>query len=309
VHREFADALLKHWNSTAENPSMAIDYKQIMSLKSEGIESRYDDRDTMLYALGIGFGRDPMDERELTYVYEKDLKKENIRTVPTMGVVIATGQRLLAGAGINFLMVLHGEQRIELHRPLPSAATIVHDSEITAAVDKGKDKGAVVYTETRIRLKESGEPLCTLGSSLFARGDGGFGGPSEGGFKPHPIPQRAPDTRFEAETLPGQALLYRLNGDRNPLHADPEVAKKAGFQRPILHGLCTYGTTCRAIIQNLCDYDATRIRNFDVRFSAPVIPGETIVVDAWQDGDVVSFECSVKERDLKVIKNGRCVLG
>ncbi|HEX4891056.1 MAG TPA: MaoC/PaaZ C-terminal domain-containing protein [Alphaproteobacteria bacterium] len=288
---------------------MAINYDQIMSLKSEGTVCSYTDKETMLYALGIGFGRDPMDMRELPFVYEKDLKIENIKTVPTMGVVIASGGGLNMGkAGINFLMVLHGEQRIELHRPLPPAATIIHDSRVTAAVDKGKDKGAVVYVETKIRLKDSGEPLCTLGSSMFARGDGGFGGPSEGGFTPHEVPKRKPDMTFEAATLPGQALLYRLSGDRNPLHADPEVARKAGFDRPILHGLCTYGTTCRAIIQNVCDYDAAKITGFDVRFSSPVIPGETIVVDAWKDGNIVSFECKVKERGITVIKAGKCTL-
>lgn len=287
---------------------MAIDYDHIMSLKVEGLESSYRDRDTMLYALGVGFGRDPMDERELPFVYEKDLKAENIQTVPSMAVVLPTGGRMLADAGINFLMVLHGEQRVELHRPLPAAGTIIHDSRVISAVDKGKDKGAVVCTETTARLKETGEPLFTLGSSMFARGDGGFGGPSEGGFVPHAVPDRAPDQSFEAETLPGQALLYRLCGDRNPLHADPAVAKAAGFERPILHGLCTYGTTCRAIIQNVCGYDATKITGFDVRFSSPVIPGETIIVDTWRDGNVLSFECKVKERGVTVIKNGKCTL-
>lgn len=282
---------------------MAIDYDKLMSLTATGQEFSYGDRETMLYALGIGFGRDPMNETELPFVYEKDL-----RTVPTMSSVIAWGAGPMRESGINYLMVVHGEQKVTLHKPLPAAADIVADSKVIGAWDKGANKGAIIVTETAIREKASGDPLCTMQSTTFARGDGGFGGPTEGAPAPHPIPDRAPDGSCDVETRPDQALLYRLSGDRNPLHSDPGIAKQAGFPRPILHGLCTYGTCCRAIISNALDYDPTRITGFDVRFSAPVFPGDTITVDTWKDGNVLSFRARVQERDAVVINNGKCTL-
>ena len=281
---------------------MAINYDHLMSLTSEGQEFSYGDRETMLYALGIGFGRDPLNKKELPFVYEKDLQ-----TVPTLASVIAWGAGPMRESGINYLMVVHGEQKLVVHKPLPIAATIVADSRVIGAWDKGADKGAVIMSETVITEKGGGK-LCTMQSSTFARGDGGFGGPKDGAPAPHPIPERAPDGSFEAETRADQALLYRLSGDRNPLHADPDIATQVGFPVPILHGLCTYGTCCRAIIQNVCDYDASQITGFDVRFSSPVYPGETIIVDVWKDGPIVSFRARLKERDVMVINNGKCTL-
>lgn len=282
---------------------MAINYEKLMSLKSEGQEFSYGDRETMLYALGIGFGRDPLDAKELPFVYEK-----NLQTIPTMSSVIAWGAGPLAESGINYLMVVHGEQKLTMHKPLPVAANIVADSRVIGAWDKGADKGAIIVTETVISEKKSGDKLCTMESTTFARGDGGFGGPTEGAPQPHKLPDRDPDQTVEVDTRPDQALLYRLSGDRNPLHADPDIAKQAGFPAPILHGLCTYGTCCRAIITSVCDYDASKITGFDVRFSSPVFPGETILVDIWKDGKTVSFRARVKERDVVVINNGKCTL-
>lgn len=282
---------------------MPIVYDQLMKLESKGHEFTYGDRETMLYALGVGFGRDPMDEAELPYVYENNLK-----TVPTMATVISWGVPTLAKSGINYLMVVHGEQKLTLHKPLPVAATIIADEKVTGAFDKGAGKGAVIYTEKAIRLKDSGEKLCTLTSSTFARGDGGFGGPSTGQPEPHPIPERKPDLIVEADTRADQAFIYALSGDRNPLHRDPKIGQMAGFPRPILHGLCTYGTTCRALLKAVCGYDHTMITGYDVRFSAPVYPGETVVVEAWKDKNIVSFRAKVKERDLLVINNGKCTL-
>jgi len=282
---------------------MAIDYDAIMQLKSSGDETSYTDRETMLYALGIGFGRDPMNEDELPFVYENGL-----RTVPTMATVIAWGSSIMGRSGINYLMVVHGEQRLTLHRPLPVAAEIVSDERVAGAFDKGKDKGAAVIIEKVIRLKDTGEKLCTLSSTTFARGDGGFGGPKDGAPEPHPIPTRAPDLVHECDTRQDQAFIYALSGDRNPLHRDPRVAKLAGFPRPILHGLCSYGTACRAIVSTVCKYDAAKITGFDVRFSAPVFPGETIVTEMWVDGSIVSFRARLKERDIVAINNGKCTL-
>ncbi len=282
---------------------MPVTYDGLMSLKSEGDVFSYGDRETMLYALGVGMGRDPMNEAELPFVYENGLK-----TVPTLATVIAWGQRTIGQAGINYLMVVHGEQRLTVHKPLPASATIIADERVVAAVDKGAGKGALIYTEKVIRLKDTNEKLCTLGGTIFARGDGGFGGPSAGGPEPHPIPERKADVSCETDTRVDQALLYRLSGDRNPLHSDPKIAKMAGFPRPILHGLCTYGTVCRGLLQTICKYDHTMIAGFDVRFSAPVFPGETIVTDMWKDGNIVSFRSKVKERDIVVINNGKCTL-
>ena len=283
---------------------MAINYDQLMASKAVGQEFHYGDRETMLYALGVGFGRDALDQNELGFVYEKNLK-----TVPTQATVIAWGAGAMRDSGINYLMVVHGEQKLTLHKPLPAAAQISVDSSVVGAWDKGKDKGAIIVTESVIKEKQSGDKLCTLQSTIFARGDGGFGGPREGAPEPHKMPERQPDMTVEAATLPDQALLYRLSGDRNPLHADPEFAKAAGFPKPILHGLCTYGTCCRAIISSsVCNYDPTIITGFDVRFSSPVFPGETIAVDLWKDGNIVSFRARVKERDTVVINNGKCTL-
>lgn len=281
---------------------MAIDYDHLMSLETKGQDFSYGERETMLYALGIGLGRDPLNEDELPFVYENRLK-----TVPTLATVIAWGAGPMRDSGINYLMMVHGEQRLTLHKTLPVAADIVADTRIIGAWDKGKDKGALLVTETDI-MQKGGDKLCTLQSTLFARGDGGFGGPKEGAPAPHAIPDRTPDAVYEAKTRPDQALLYRLSGDRNPLHADPEVAKQAGFPKPILHGLCTYGTCCRAILAQFCDYDPSRMTSFDVRFSAPVFPGETLRIETWRDGPIVSFRARVKDRDAMVINNGKCTL-
>ncbi|MBN9592086.1 MAG: MaoC family dehydratase N-terminal domain-containing protein [Alphaproteobacteria bacterium] len=284
---------------------MAINYEELMQAKSTGVEASWGDRETMLYALGIGFMRDPMDTRELQFAYENDLK-----AVPTMATVIGWGaSSTMARSGINYLMVVHGEQRLTLHKPLPSAATVLIDERVIGAFDKGKDKGAVIVTEKVLRDKKSNDKLCTLVGTTFARGDGGFGGPKDGAPQPHTLPTRAPDLSHECDTRPDQAFIYALSGDRNPLHRDPNVAKMAGFPRPILHGLCTYGTACRAVISSVCKYDAQKITGFDVRFSSPVFPGETIVTEMWVDGSVVSFRSKVKERDVVVLNNGKCTLG
>jgi acyl dehydratase len=283
---------------------MPIVYDELMQAKSTGLTAKYGDRETMLYALGIGFMRDPMNEAELPFVYEN-----NLQTVPTMATVIGWGQGgTMAKSGINYLMVVHGEQRLTMHKPLPAAAEVVFDERVVGVFDKGKDKGAVIVTERVMKEKASGDKLCTLMSSTFARGDGGFGGPKDGAPEPHKTPDRKPDLTHEADTRADQAFIYALSGDRNPLHRDPKIAKMAGFPRPILHGLCSYGTACRSVISAVCKYDAKKITGFDVRFSAPVFPGETIVTEMWIDGAVVSFRSRLKERDVVVLNNGKCTL-
>ncbi|MDB5464711.1 MAG: 3-alpha,7-alpha, 12-alpha-trihydroxy-5-beta-cholest-24-enoyl-CoA hydratase [Phenylobacterium sp.] len=294
---------------------MPIFYPDILDQKTAARTFTYGDKDVMLYALGVGLGRDPMNEDELPFVYEKGLK-----VVPTAATVLASaGGRPARGADevgqkpghrpsqINFLMVVHGEQKVELHRPLPTSGTFTAQGRTIGAFDKGKNKGAVIINET-IWTDEAGEKVATLTGSTFARGDGGFGGPPEGQPEPHEIPSRKADLSVDIATREDQALLYRLNGDRNPLHSDPESAKRSGFPRPILHGLCTYGITCRAVLQAITGYDPDQILSHQARFSAPVFPGDTITVDLWKDGQVISFEARVKERNATVIKNGKTVL-
>jgi acyl dehydratase len=292
---------------------MAIFYPDILDQKTAPRTFTYGDKDVMLYALGVGLGADPMDEKELAFVYEKGLK-----VVPTAATVLASGAGRNAGpapdmpAGhrqsqINFLMVVHGEQKVELHKPLPASGTFTASGRTTGAFDKGKDKGAVIYNET-VWVDDKGEKVATLTGSTFARGDGGFGGPSEGAPEPHATPDRAADLSVDIATRPDQALLYRLNGDRNPLHSDPDFAKRAGFPRPILHGLCTYGLTCRAVLSAITDYDPDQILSHQARFSAPVFPGDVVTVDLWRDGKAISFEARVKARGATVIKNGLTML-
>jgi acyl dehydratase len=291
---------------------MAINYEQMMQSKSEGLEAHYGDREVMLYALGIGFQRDPMNERELPFSYEA---RNELQVVPTFATVIPTG-RPRAGAsagsnpmsGINYLMVVHGEQRVTIHKPLPVSCDVVSDTRVVGVWDKGKEKGAIIVNERIIKEKSTGDKLATLVGTTFARGDGGFGGPKDGAPEPHQLPTRKPDLVHECSTLPDQAFIYALSGDRNPLHRDPAIAKRAGFPKPILHGLCSFGTACRAVISTVCDYDARKITSFDVRFSSPVFPGETIVTEMWIDGNVVSYRSKLKERDVVVLNNGRCTI-
>ena len=282
---------------------MALNYEKLMGLKRSGDRFTYTDRETMLYAIGIGMSRDPYDQKELAYTFEKS----KLKTVASMATVI---QRipLLKDCGYDYTKVVHGEQRLSLEKPLEPEGEIVCDSRVVSAFDKGAGKGAIINTETVAKDAKTGAKLYTLTSTTFARGDGGFGGPNGAGLEPHKLPDRKPDLTASAETRIDQALLYRLNGDRNPLHSDPELAKRVGFPVPILHGLCTYGTACRTILREVAKYDHTKITGFDVRFSSPVYPGETILTDMWVDGKTVSFRCRLKERDVTVINNGRCTL-
>lgn len=282
---------------------MPLAYDHLMSLTLRDRPFSYCERDTMLYGLSIGMGRDPLDKAELPFVYEG----AGLRAVPTMAVVLAsTG--IIRQTWVDFSRVLHGEQRLTLHRPLPASGAILADSRVVEAYDKGPERGAVLLLETRARDAGDGADLFTFVMTIMARGDGGFGGASGAGPDPHPVPDRAPDHAVALATRPDAALLYRLNGDRNPLHADPDIARRAGFDRPVLHGLCTYGIACRAVLKAVAGHDPAAIRAFDARFSSPVFPGDEIVTDIWRDGPVVSFRCRVPERGAVVLNNGRCLL-
>ena len=289
-------------------PITVADVEAELSQQAEQIPGSYTDRDSLLYAAAIGLGRDPMDPKELEYVCET----VGNRVVPTAATVLSRpnwlgGNSQTLMSKMNFALMLHGEQRLVMHQPLPAAAETLISTRTTGVYDKGEGKGALLISETDVKLSD-GSPLVTLGSTLFYRADGGFGGQSEGAPVPHPLPDREPDAVCEMPGRIDQAILYALCGDRNPLHRDPEFARKAGFDRPILHGLCSYGIACHAVLKTILDYDQSRITGFDVRFSAPVFPGETQIVDLWQDGKVISFRVRIKERGVVAINNGKCTI-
>jgi acyl dehydratase len=283
---------------------MSISVERILAIRSENVRFAYRERESLLYSLSIGLGDNPLDERELQFVTEGD---QQPRTVATMATVL-TQFAALKTSGIDYAQVLHAEQRLMLHRPLPPSADILADYAVTGVADKGPQKGILVYAETRARTASDNQPLFTTGSTIMARNDGGIGSGGILGPAVHLIPNRPPDRTMVARTRPDQALLYRLNGDHNPLHSNPATAALAGFRQPILHGLCTYGIACRAILASVCNYDHARISRFDARFSSPVYPGESIATDIWMDGDTVSFRCCVPERDVVALNNGACVL-
>jgi acyl dehydratase len=288
---------------------VAIEYAKLKAWSFRDVEQSYGEKDSMLYALGLGVGYDPMDEQQLRFVYEKNLK-----VLPTMAVVLGYPGFWMKdpASGIDWVRIVHGEQFLKLHRPLPAAGTVVGRSRIRALVDKGRDKGALVVQERSLHDKMSGELLATLEHATFCRGNGGFSevpnnGPKGGDPAPPAkpaTPEGAPDATCDLPTLPQAALIYRLCADPNPLHAEPAVAKAAGFPRPILHGLATYGVAGHAILKTYCDYDPSRLKSLGVRFSAPVFPGETIRTEMWRRGNALQFRARVLERDLIVLSHG-----
>ncbi len=280
---------------------MPLDPQKILNWKFPEIEHSYTEKDTMLYALGLGCGSDPDEPGDLKFVYEKGLA-----ALPTMAVVLAYPGNWLESkeSTADYTKVLHGEQYLTLHKPIPPSGTVVGRGRIVDLLDKGKDKGAVLYAERTIVDKKSGEPIATMTSAAMLRGDGGFGGKPGPQPAPHKLPETAPAAKVDFKTHPNSALIYRLSGDRNPLHADPAAAVKGGFKTPILHGLCTYGVAGRAIVKACCGGDPAKLKSIQVRFSSPVFPGETIRTEIWRDGGQVSFRARVVERDVVVLNNG-----
>jgi acyl dehydratase len=249
---------------------MPVDLKAV-GRKLGSVTHTYTERDVMLYALGVGCGPE-----DLQFVYERDLK-----VLPTFAVIPSFPAMMNLGGAmdVNPAMVLHGEQRIELHAPIPTSGTITTTPTIRAIYDKVK--GAVVVVETE-SVDARGTLLFRNTSSIFVRGEGGFGGERGPSGARNVPPDRPPDRSIAMRTLPQQALLYRLSGDMNPLHADPDFARMGGFDRPILHGLCTFGHAGRAVLKAFCGNDPARMRSLEVRFSGVVYPGETITTGMWQ---------------------------
>lgn len=284
---------------------MAIDREHLLHFDIPEVRQTLTRRDTAFYALSVGLGQDPLDARQLRYV---DESRGDLAPMPSIPVVLGHPGFWLGdpATGVDAVRLVHGEQAFRIHNPLPAEAEIVAKTRVTGLVDKGEGRGALLYSEKEVRDAATGDLLATTSSTTFLRGDGGFGGPS-GPVKPaRPLPDREPDAFVDLATRPEQALYYRRNGDHNPLHLDPEVAARAGFPRPILHGLCTLGIVTHALLRHLADYDPGRIRFLELRFSAPVFPGETIRTEIWKDGE---FRARVVERDLVVVNNGFAALG
>lgn len=289
---------------------MTIELHKLKDWAFKPVEHTYDSRFTALYSLCVGFGHDPLDVAALRYV-----DAPSWLAPPSMAAVLAwPGQWMRhPDSGIEWVRVVHGEQRLRLHEPLPAQGTVVANIRVSHVVDKGAGKGAIVTTSRSIASVETGRVLATVEQVNFCRGDGGFLQPGEAGDEPMaplpPTPDRVPDRYVDIPTRPETALLYSLCGDGNPLHADPVIAQAAGFPRPILHGLATYGTAGRALLKALVEDDGSRLTALDARFAAPVFPGETLRTEIWLEEGTARFRVKVLERDLVVLSHGRAGLG
>ena len=282
---------------------MPIEPQKALAAKFAPSTSSYDADDVILYHLGIGAGVKPTDANELEYTYEKNLK-----VLPSFGVIpvfSSMGASLFNVEGLKFnpAMLLHGEQDIEIHRPLPTQAGLESQVRIAGIYDKGK--AALVVLE--VKTSEGGSPLFTNRFSLFLRGEGGFGGDA-GPKAGNEAPSRAADLTVETKTLPQQALLYRLSGDKNPLHADPGFAKMAGFDTPILHGLCSFGIVCKAVVDHALSGDVGKVARYQARFAGVFFPGETMVTSIWREGSQLIVASKSKERGTPVLSNAALTL-
>jgi acyl dehydratase len=279
---------------------MGLDHS-LVGVPSEPQLRSWDSKDALLYAVGVGAGLgDPLLELEFTTENCQGIEQQ---VLPTFAVLVAQARVGRSIGDFDRAMLVHAEQYFELHRPLPVEGTVSTTSTVTGIYDKGS--GALVVTENVAVDVATGEPLVTSRGGTFIRGEGGFGGP-RGADQPWELPDRAPDHQVVRETRPEQALIYRLSGDRNPLHVDPKFAARGGFSQPILHGLCTYGVTGRALLRVLCDGDPARFRSMSGRFSRPVLPGEPLTVSIWraEDGETALFQTTRKDGTV-VIDRGR----
>lgn len=285
---------------------MAINYEKLLSLKIPDTEQTYTERDVILYALGLAVGSDPTDLAQLAFVYE-----ENLKVSPTFGVVLAHPSFWMRelDTGIDWVKLVHGEQGLVVHAPIPTRGTVVGRIRVVEVIDKGPGRGALVFVERDVIDKATGDPLVTVSQTAFCRGDGGFGGPPRVQPKPHTLPSRAPDFVCDIGTPPQLAAIYRLSGDYNPLHIEPAIAVAAGYRQPILHGLATFGIAGHAVSKVVCNNQPELITSMQARFTAPVYPGETFRTEIWRDGDIVSFQTRCLERDVVAISNGRILLG
>nr|WP_256478374.1 MaoC/PaaZ C-terminal domain-containing protein [Notoacmeibacter sp. MSK16QG-6] len=264
------------------------------------VRQTYGPEEVARYGLSVGLGQDPMDLRQLAFV---GALADDRRVMPAIVNVLGHPGFWLSdpATGVDAVRIVHGEQGMTIHRPVPLKGTVTAKTRVTGLIDKGEGKGALLYYEKQVRDADSGTHLATCRGTTFLRGDGGFGGPSGTVRQPHQLPDTEPDRIFETKTRPEQALYYRWNADPNPLHLDPRVAMKVGFERPILHGLCSFGCAAHALLAVFCDYNSELFGSMDARFTSHVFPGETLRTEMWNDG---SFRTRAVERDKIVIGNG-----
>jgi acyl dehydratase len=276
-----------------------MNYELVRNFASEIVTQTYGEKDAMLYALGVGAGADPADR---AFVYEKGLK-----ALPTFAVTLGREKPWLTDSryGLNLVKMLAAEQSTEIHRPLDAAATIKSQMTVEMLHDKGEGRGALMTMKRALSDAETGEPIADVRITVFLRGDGGYGGPSDPAPTPHMLPERAADVVAAYQTSPDQAVLYRLaSGDLNPIHIDESVASAAGLPGPILHGLCSYGIACRHVLGAVANNDPATIQRFDARFTSPVYPGDLIVTEIWKGEGEASFRCRVPKRNAIVLNNG-----
>ncbi len=282
-----------------------LDYQACKNWVFPDIVHQYTERDTMLYALGLGMGSDPVNAGDLRFVYEKLLQ-----ALPTMATVMGSPGIWWRDprTGADPVRLVHGEQDIRMFKPLAPSGILTARNRVVSLTDKGAGKGAIAVL-LRTLVDESGDTVAESRNVTFLRGDGGFS-ESSGVSDPGPapllaLPERPADIEVSYLTRPEAALIYRLSGDVNPLHADPEIASKAGFDRPILHGLCTYGMAARAVIQEVLGYQAAGLKRLAVRFTSPVWPGETVRYELWREGaSTLRLRASVDARSVVVLNNG-----
>ena len=278
-----------------------MNLEKVLARQFPALEHTISPRDCMLYALGLGIGSRPDASEDLQFSYEDGLK-----VFPAMVNVIAhpgawTKEPEL---GIDWVRILHGEQSFTIHAPLMPGRTYVGGYRVVDVIDKGADKGAMLYLQKTLADKETGTVVSTVMSTYVLRGDGGCGSTSTAAPAMRSVPGRPADDSISLGTLPQAALLYRLSGDYNPIHASPEIARKAGFDKPILHGLCTLGVATRALLQGVCNDEPERLRSVSLRFTSPVYPGETLLTELWNESGGVSFRTTAVERKLVVLNNG-----
>jgi acyl dehydratase len=283
---------------------MALNYERIMAFRPDDQPVSYGPRDCIIYALGIGIGMDPMDQGQLRFVYEK-----NLVAFPTLMAVLGRLGRSLSGPefGVDPRMMVAASLKVVLHEPVATEGQLVSRPRVREVIDKGPNSAAIIELTRELRTPD-GRLVATVDNSNLARKHGGFGGKVSEISAPHQMPATPPQQIIELPTPPNLALLYRLNGDENPLHADPERAKVAGFERPILHGAASFGVAAHAILRTVADYRPSRLASIEARFSKPVFPGEMIRTEIWREGERVSFQCRVVGRGDIVLSNGLATL-
>lgn len=282
---------------------MRLDCEKVLNFPAKETDTTYTERDTILYALGICFGFEPMDERQLRFIYERDLV-----AFPTIAMAIGHPGQWLNNAGVDPSRTVHAQKRMEVLAPMPVAGTVHSRSIVTGVDDKGPGRGALIHTQRDIWDKKTGQHLSRQVNTIMARGQGGFDGPRTPARTPHKIPDREPDLVCDLPIMPQQALIYRLSGDPHPLHVDPAFARRSGFTHTVLHGLATMAISTHAVVRSCCEYDPSGVQAVECRFTRPVFPGDLIRTEIWCDGPCISFRGRVVARDEIVVDHGLVVL-